>query len=234
MSSRLALYVLTSLVASSAGIAAQQRFAELRRSHLPEPRGEVTALASIDFDGNAAPDLLVGRYGAPSEIWVNDGRGTFRDAGVQGNLAFPQNTTAMAVGDVDGDGVDDILQATSGSGLVLLLGNFGGWWQAPQSHLPAISPYQACVALFDVDGDGDVDAVHGEGSASGQLHVLRNDGTGRFIAGPQLIAGVYATDLVPFDRDGDGDLDLLVLTPNSPPMVFDNNAVRRVPDRLSV
>lgn len=74
-------------------------------------------------------------------------------------------------------------------------------------------PSATDLAIGDVDGDGDLDAVVGNGPAANQL--LLNDGRGRFVdatAGRLLTPGIAnstnAVDLA--DLDGDGDLDLLV------------------------
>ena len=64
------------------------------------------------------------------------------------------------------------------------------------------------VALGDVDGDGDLDAV--VVAVNGRLHrVSLNDGTGYFVTHDTFGGGeAYQVDLG--DVDGDGDLDALV------------------------
>ncbi|MDO7873377.1 VCBS repeat-containing protein [Hymenobacter sp. ASUV-10] len=60
----------------------------------------------------------------------------------------------------------------------------------------------------DLDNDGDQDVVIGHSNRS-QVTVLRNDGTGTFVADPDLPLGSSYQHLALADVDQDGDLDLL-------------------------
>ena len=63
------------------------------------------------------------------------------------------------------------------------------------------------VALGDVDGDGDLDAVMAAGS-SNPNKLLLNDGSGNFTDSGQELGGeYYSMDVALGDVDGDGDLD---------------------------
>ncbi|MBL8751964.1 MAG: VCBS repeat-containing protein [Planctomycetes bacterium] len=210
---------------------AQQLFAELPRQHLPVAAGVTGALAAIDIDGDLDQDLLVGNINGPSAIWRNDGRGRFLDLGNHGALALAASTIAFAVGDVNGDGRADVLQATLGAGLRLLLGSGitgGTLAAAPSGALPAVSAFVNSIAVFDVDGDGDLDAALGEGGGFGSSdRLLQNSGSGQFtdvtalwLAG--LGGGGGANQFVPFDADGDADLDLLVVSWNAAPRLLRN------------
>ena len=74
------------------------------------------------------------------------------------------------------------------------------------------------AALFDMDGDGDLDAylvqsgdLRGAGPASSRL--FRNDGQGRFTditAGSGVAVGPYGMGVAAADYDNDGDIDLYV------------------------
>ena len=64
----------------------------------------------------------------------------------------------MAIGDLDGDGVPDLVTANSGPGNVsVLLGNGDGTFQSQQAFGVGSGPFS--VAIGDLDGDGVPDLV---------------------------------------------------------------------------
>ncbi|MEX1232840.1 MAG: FG-GAP-like repeat-containing protein [Planctomycetaceae bacterium] len=85
------------------------------------------------------------------------------------------------------------------------------WFEAPEWTLHVIHPALMephCLAVVDMDGDGDVDAAtcaYGDKVAAW----FENDGKGKFTT---HVVGTdqAAYDLRAFDMDTDGDLDLLI------------------------
>lgn len=126
------------------------------------------------------------------------------------NDALAGNSEAVAMGDLNGDGVDDAFVVNRDQpNQVFLTSSLN-----PLSTLIADTGQQLGsslsidVALGDLDGDGDLDAyevVFGAGD-----RIWLNDGSGVFTDSGQSIGADGGNAVVLFDVDGDGDLDALV------------------------
>src|SRR5687767_1592401 len=142
--------------------------------------------------------------------------------------ARPQGSAAIAAGDVDGDGTDDLFVSTSSSAVRRTVGNLyrvqGGFVQDVTQRSSLSVPQGAAYATFaDYDNDGWLDLfVIG---AEGRGHLFRNRGNGTFEeATPKAgVADVKGARKALFaDLDHDGDLDLLLLA-NGRRAVYRNN-----------
>ncbi|MGD9099002.1 MAG: FG-GAP-like repeat-containing protein, partial [Anaerolineae bacterium] len=123
------------------------------------------------------------------------------------------NSLDIALGDVDGDGDLDVLVANAGNQPQDVYLNDGSGAFSAHSVSPTFGGGRSeSVALGDVDGDGDLDALVAN---YGAAQVVRlNDGTGRFISHPLTStfgdAAGLSRDIALGDVDGDGDLDAVI------------------------
>ncbi|MEP6550329.1 MAG: FG-GAP-like repeat-containing protein, partial [Gemmatimonadales bacterium] len=136
--------------------------------------------------------------------------------------------TALAVGDVDGDGADDLFASIwsppARKAVVHFYGVQGGFVRDATERAGISLPGGAAYATFaDFDNDGwlDLFVIGGEGRG----HLLRNRGDGTFVdvtakAGVADVRGARKAIFV--DLDHDGDLDLLLLG-DGPRTVYRNN-----------
>jgi hypothetical protein len=200
------------------------------------PFGNITedtrALALGDVDGDGDLDLLVGNYYSTNMLYLNDGSGIFTytaDVDTEGDFFTGNATTALAFGDVDGDGDLDLLAGNDGPHTDKLYRNNGqGKFDDGVSiSIGGIEELTAALALGDIDGDGDLDLITvNRGYGPNMLYL--NDGNGGFDTVIELGNKTDKTQgLALGDIDGDGDLDLLVGNhrPNQSNKLYINNGV---------
>lgn len=136
------------------------------------------------------------------------------EAGLAGGRTAP---TALALGDYDGDGKDDLLIAArssdSGRPVTRLYNVHGGFVADVTERTPLSLPAGAAYATFaDFDNDGwlDLFAIGGDGRG----YLLRNDEGAKFTdvtTAARLADAGGARKALFLDFDHDGDLDLLLV-----------------------
>ena len=164
-----------------------------------------------DVNNDGAGDVL--EVGAPDLLYLNDGGGALIPSPAQ----LPPLASADAcIGDLDGDGDEDIARVPSAGGAPQVLLNDGAGRFAPAPTQPGSNttdPQQ--VLCEDVDADGDLDLII---RADSQLSLLRNDGNANFT--PEILAIVFLPELAETgDFNGDGFVDLFAIdatTPSAP------------------
>lgn len=125
-------------------------------------------------------------------------------------LTATDNPYAIATGDIDNDGDDDILYASSGNGTFSWLENDGtGNFGTPITIGTGSYGFPNSVAIADIDGVNGNDLIL---SAGDKVIWFPNDGSGNFLT-EKLVASFPsfgASFIVVKDIDGGGTLDVAV------------------------
>lgn len=182
------------------------------------------AIAAADFNRDGALDLAVVVQliadGPPDRGWVSvilqnpDSPGKFFHAA---NYATEDDPIALAVGDLNGDGQQDLVVASASSPKISIL--FQNPAQ-PGTFLPAkkidVGGSQSGIAIGDLNRDGLPDIAVAVGSRN--LKILFQDPSGppgSFSAPADLRASAAVWGVAIGDLDGDGANDLaLIFTDN--------------------
>ena len=153
---------------------------------------------------------------------ATDEAGLVGSGGASASVAKP-GATALAVGDVDGDGIDDLFISSSG-GVTHLYRVQGGFVRDVGDRSGITLSNGAAFATFaDYDNDGWLDLFAIGGDGRGHLYHNRGNGTFEDATAKAGIADVKgATKGVFLDLDHDGDLDLLFVG-GAQPTAYRNN-----------
>lgn len=172
------------------------------------------ALAAGNLNGDGYPDVvLVNETSSTVSVLLNTANSTlFAPATVY--ASGPMLPRGVVLGDVNGDGLLDIVLTATGSGKVGILLNSPtnpGTFQAARSY-PSGGKRPEGLALGDVNGDGQLDIVVCN-QTSNAIGVLLNSPKtpGKFTA-PVTYAsgGALPRSLTLGDVDADGRLDIIV------------------------
>lgn len=170
---------------------------------------EVVSLQAGDFNGDGKPDLAY--YGTPEgEVIVlfNEGQGTFGNPKRINTGEAVESGTALAVGDLNRDGRDDLALLGQGEIVVISQGD-GGKLNEPE-RLPHTSSTPRMIRAVDFDGDGGDDLVILDGGAEDPIRVRFSAADKRL--GPEQRFAVESPKAIAFAQvDGKPGAELLTI-----------------------
>ena len=184
--------------------------------------GWIMSLAAMDVDRDGDLDVIVSdRKGERRSVrWLeNPGPGPAQRFPWSSHLmgAADKEVMFLAVHDLDGDGWEDVVVATSGRELVYLRrsGPEPDRWEGYPIELPESAGTAKAVAVGDIDLDGRLDIVVSCENAGDKLGVMwlsyRNAVTDRRWTAHDIsgLEGAKFDLVVLRDLDADGDLDVI-------------------------
>jgi hypothetical protein len=191
-----------------------------------------------DVDRNGWVDIYVANDEEPNLLFLNLGDGVFEDQGLLSGTAVSERGQVEAgmgvdLGDVDGDGLQDIVVTNFEKESNGLYRNLGGGLFVDNRYPSNVAESSLLmlafgVALIDIDHDGDLDLVIGNGHVRDNAEqfgasryaqrnqVLLNDGGGRFSEAAEVgFETIRVTRGLAYgDLDNDGDMDVVTVSSN--------------------
>ncbi len=253
--------VLFEEVTERSGIAFQHFTGATGEKYMPETLA--SGVCAFDFDGDHLPDLYFVN-GAPlgkatatpppiDRLYRNRGDGTFQDVTGTALPGDPGYGIGCAVGDVDGDGWEDLYVANFGANALYRNRGNGTFEDITAASGTGDASFSTGATFFDADSDGDLDLYVvnymdyrlDDNKYCGEMkpgyraycgpeiypgspdRLYRNDGNGRF-TDVSREAGIANPDghglgVVSVDYDADGDPDIYVANDGMPNFLYRND-----------
>lgn len=204
------------------------------------PTLAVGTMLAASITGSSAPEILIGTAGTASRPLVSWRYDTV--AGqyvvVTQNLA-PAGVRDLAVLPINGDAHPDLLVLQANGELGYALGSANGWFggrvqPVPPNNVPTAvldaAPGRVALAVGDLEGDGDVDALTVGDTFEDQLLLRAPTNASWFdteVVGFPIQHLRQDPALTFVDRRGGGDLDCVGYSPDGQPMVATNDGTAR-------
>jgi hypothetical protein len=219
---------------------------------LADTHGDGLGCLFCDMNGDGRPDLYIANDVKPCDLYINTGKGHFKEIGAESATAYGADGTVqsgMGVdwGDYDNDGRFDLLVANFAGQPKSLYHNEGNNLFTNVSYASGIGAGSITELAFgasfvDVDNDGLLDIVFTNGHVQSEVEkvdsttsyfqssqLYHNLGGGKFTdmtaqAGPDMASKIVGRGLAVGDYDGDGRQDLLIVNDEGAPMLLHNES----------
>lgn len=200
--------------------------------------GNAFRIVLADIEGDGDLDAVLGRKAGGDDyftVYRNDGTGTF-GAGLDTILSG--QPYSVAVGDINRDGVLDVVATLPAPGntrdVVFAYGVQSSPGQFTLGHTVEVGSGPSGVALGDMDGDGDLEAVV-TAEKSHTLTVLTRISDTNYSRADYVVAR-DARHPILADVDVDGDLDVAVNSASNDAVaiVFNRNGLMLAPPAIEI
>ena len=186
------------------------RFTNESAQRIPQVNHDSEDIGIADFDLDGDLDIIVvSEDDKTNELYLNNGDGTFTDAGSR--IPVTGTSNSVVVFDINLDGAPDILIGNNGQNNLLINDGKGHFKDETTERFGEFIYVTQDLSLGDIDNDGDQDLLVGNEDAN---RILINNGKGFFEdqSARRLTyrsAAEETREVDVADIDGDGDLDML-------------------------
>lgn len=176
-----------------------------------------SSVAAADLDGDGHLDLVTANFFTLEVFW-NDGSGGFAEST---SIEVDRATRFVTTGDLNNDGLPDIVFTNTSNDDVTLKLNAGGRSFSASLGI-AVGDYPTAVALDDFNGDAFQDILV-LNSRDDSISMIPGNGDGSF--GQPLtfpVGSAYPTQMAIADLDQDGDMDLATANRESVSILYND------------
>ena len=165
-----------------------------------------SAAKIADLDGDGLNDVAVVNLAGNLQLFFNNGAGSFARVSLNGLWPSSSQTLDIDVGDLNGDGRNDIAVAysTSAGAVSVLLNQGSRVFAAPVNYNVCNSSNGIAIADLDQDGDNDLADI----SQCSKAGILLNAGKGSFALMGTYGAGSASSSIALVDLNRDGFKDV--------------------------
>ncbi|WP_344793670.1 GH25 family lysozyme [Frondihabitans peucedani] len=174
--------------------------------------GTKTSVRKHDYSGDGKADVLT-RYGDTLRMYRGNGKGGFINyATVLSNVK--SLTALVAPGDLNGDGVPDLLDRRSNGASYFYAGKKAGGFLAPKAAATGMNTMNLLTGVGDFNGDGKADLLTRD--TKGVLWLYVGNGAGQFSGRVQIGSGQASVkQIVGVDSFGSGHAKGIVTNDSS-------------------